>query len=827
MTTSGEPIEVGHLVGRDAELAVVEDVLVRARTGACRTLLIRGDPGTGRSCLLDAVVARSSTLGFAHVVGRAQDHDGRVAYATLRLALRERLVTETSPRLATTAARLDALLFGRAVPGSPGATVTLDLVQEVATGWAERQPLLLAIDDLDRADPETLHTFMFLARHLAGSRVLLAATVRARAPEVAPDVAGAIEGLRASRSTTVVDLGVLADADVAVLIRSIVEAEPSKRLLELVVEATGGNVYFAVELVRALRDAGAITCRDDVADVAVGSSLPVPASAGVAVLQRVFRLGGSAWAVARVGAVFMVLRLDQLPVVVDIVDLDLEAVEEAFDLLIRAGILELSAPGYRFAHAIVRDALYDDLGPAERRRVHVRITAELMARRSAGLAVDVVELASHVRCCAEVGDGQAAAILVEAGDSVVGTAPRSAVEWYRDALALLPADSTRSGETNVRLARALGLASHHDEAADAAAAAMATLPAGEDWTKAAALRVRALAVAGRATAAAQLFDELTDVPALRAPRVLAQRALLLDSLDRIPEAAAVLAAADQVVDTQNRMWVEIPRLHLAMSTGDWTTGRRVADELAGTLPSLPLLGRASTAISLVNVHSNNGDPRVALGVAAALEDSALWTSMAAGPIARALARVGRWDDGLAVAADAVAQDGDRGLLYLAWLTIAFVASERAEPPLDVEVVRAGLTAIELYPTTALLCLAYLDVSEGRHERRGRTSPRPRSGIWGRAAATSCRGRSTCRPSSTGWPATSRRRPRPAAGSTNWSTRRVAGGATEHTAHTSCRARRPRCRRQRGAVGDRARPPTRTGPGPRRPRDVDRRPRCPR
>ena len=105
MTTSGGPIEVGHLVGRDAELAVVENVLVRARTGACRTLLIRGDPGTGRSRLLDAVVARGSTLGFAHVVGRAQEHDRRVAYATLRLALHDRLADETSPRLADDARR--------------------------------------------------------------------------------------------------------------------------------------------------------------------------------------------------------------------------------------------------------------------------------------------------------------------------------------------------------------------------------------------------------------------------------------------------------------------------------------------------------------------------------------------------------------------------------------------------------------------------------------------------------------------------------------------------------------------------------------------------
>ncbi|MET0460335.1 MAG: AAA family ATPase [Ilumatobacteraceae bacterium] len=716
MTTPGGLIDMGQLVGRDAELGVVDDVLGRTRAGGCRTLLIRGDEGTGRSRLLEAVTAHGSPRGFAAIVGSAHDHDRGVAYATLRLALHDRLVGETSPRLAPTASRLDMLLFGRTAPDPPVTTTALDLVHELVTGWADRQPLILAIDDLDRADPETLETFTFLARHLSGSRVLLAATVRSRRAELAPDVVGAIDRLRASRTTTVVDVGALHGPDLAALICSLIGREPSPRLLELVEDATGGNVFFAVELVRSLRDDGAIECGDDVADLAAAATPSVPSSAGIAVLQRVFRLGETAWAVARVGAAFTALRVEQLALVAELTRLDREAVEEAFDLLIRVGILTPSADGYRFAHGIVRSALYDDLGPAERTRVHERIATDLRARRDAGLPVDVVELATHVRSCAAAGDAGAAVILVEAGDSVVGATPRSAVEWYRDALALIPPAGTQAGEVNLRLARALGLASLHADAADAAAAAMATLPEGDDWTKAGALRVRALAVSGQASAAAQLFDELADLSALRRPRILAQRALLLDSLDRIPEAAAVIAEADLVADGDSRMWVEIPRLHLAMSSGDWTTGRRIADALAADLPSLPLLGRASTAISLVNVHSNNGDPHVALDVAAVLGDSPLWTSMAAGPIARALTRVGRWDDGLTVAADAIAQDGDRGLLYLAWLTIAFVAAERAEPPLDVEVVRAGLSAIELYPTTALLCLAYLDVAEGRDER---------------------------------------------------------------------------------------------------------------
>jgi DNA-binding CsgD family transcriptional regulator len=706
------------LVARDAELAAVMAELDRARSGGSRTVLIRGDAGSGKSRLLEELLAQGAGAGFTTVVGRAEDHDRRVAFAGLRLALHDRLTSETSPRLVDRAARLDALLFGVDATDTsettpPGA---LDLLYEIVTGWADRRPLLLAIDDLHSADPETLEAFAFLARHLSGARVLLAGTVRSPLARLAPDVGAVIDRLRTTRSATIVDVGALRGPDLAALIRSELGDDPSAQLLEVVEDATGGNVFFTVELVRSLRDDGVITSRKGVADLPRSAEVAVPESAAIAVLHRVFRFGEAARVVARAVSAFSQLTLDDLALVGELTDLDRRDVDDAFDLLTRAGVLVPSGTGYRFAHPIVRSALYDDLGPAERRRLHERIAAELAARRHAGWSTDVVEVATHVRCCARPGDAEAAAILLAAGDAVANTAPRAAVEWYRDALDVLPAHTTAAGQVWLRLARALSLASRHDEAARAAADAMAVLPAGREWANAAALRLRALAYAGQAVAADRLFEELAALPVFHQPRILAQRAQLLDSLDRLDEAATAIAAAERSAGSADRVWVEIPRLHLAMSIGDWATGRRIADALRGDLPSLPLLARTSTTISLIFVHSHNGDPHVALDVADDLGDSPLLRSVAAGPIARALTRVGRWEDGVAMAADAVAEGGDRGLLYLAWLTIAGVAAERAQPPLDVEVMRGRLGDIELYATTALLCLAYLDVAEGRPER---------------------------------------------------------------------------------------------------------------
>lgn len=575
-------------VGRGPELAILDDELERTRSGACRTLLLRGEAGTGKSHLLDALLERSASYGFAKVIGRAEEHDRRVAYASLRLALYVRLTAETGPRLAGVAARLDALLFGGDSPDRPAGTpAVLDLVHAIVTGWADREPLVLAIDDLHSADPETLEAFAFSARHLAGWRVLLAATVRWRPAELAPEVAAVVDRLRASSSTTVIDLDDLHGADLAGLVRSILGAEPSEHLVDVVENTTGGNPFFTVEFVRSLRDDEVIRMRDGVADLPRSAHLSVPTSAAVAVLHRVFRLGDAAWAVARVGAAFTQLRVDQLALVAEITGLDLRAVDAAFDLLERSRILEPSGQGYRFAHAIVRSALYDDLGPAERRRVHAQVATHLSARRDAGIPVDVVELATHVRCCSEAGDVGAASILLAAGDAVVGVAPRSAVTWYGEALALLPPRTVEAGGAHLRLSRALGLSSRHGDAAAAAAEAMAALPAGDDWTKAVALRVRALAVSGQALAADRLFEELAELPALHRPRVLAQRALLLDSLDRLSEAAEVIAEANA--------W-ERTRTGCGWRSRDFTcrcpsaTGRRAAASLT-RWPTTFRLGR--------------------------------------------------------------------------------------------------------------------------------------------------------------------------------------------------------------------------------------------
>src|SRR5207248_3199495 len=106
-----------------------------------------------------------------------------------------------------------------------------------------------------------------------------------------------------------------------------------------------------------------------------------------------------------------------------------EGVSRSFDRLVRAGILApTAAGGFEFSHPIVRDTLYEDIGPAERTRIHAAIAAELSIDQREGFVLDVLELATHVAASAQPGDEAAVAVLTEAARTVAPTAPLVSAE---------------------------------------------------------------------------------------------------------------------------------------------------------------------------------------------------------------------------------------------------------------------------------------------------------------------------------------------------------------------------------------------------------------
>ena len=101
----------------------------------------------------------------------------------------------------------------------------------------------------------------------------------------------------------------------------------------------------------------------------------------------------------------------------------------------------------------MRDAVYDEIGPAERRKLHAAIADELGAERRGGAPLDIAELATHVAESADPGDEHAVEVLLEAGRTVSVTAPLVAAEHYSRGASSCCRASRRGGRRRSRCAR--------------------------------------------------------------------------------------------------------------------------------------------------------------------------------------------------------------------------------------------------------------------------------------------------------------------------------------------------------------------------------------
>ena len=279
--------------------------------------------------------------------------------------------------------------------------------------------------------------------------------------------------------------------------------------------------FFASQLVDSLVVHGLVRTADGT--VTIGRrDLPLPRRVATTVLHRVFSLGPDARQVATVVALLGRVAVDRLPVLAAVTGITTERTEEAFDLLVRTGILDEDADAYRFTHAILRDAVRTDLDPAARRSMHDRIAAALAEQRGADQAHLATEIGEHVRRGTGGHGVEAAHLLIAAGDAVVDVDPaRSASAWYRDALARLHPDDPLVATVQTRLAMALDLGGRRVEAARAAGAALHALAPGDDRARAAIVAAHAAFARGRFERAADILDGALAEPATStaAPRV--------------------------------------------------------------------------------------------------------------------------------------------------------------------------------------------------------------------------------------------------------------------------------------------------------------------
>jgi DNA-binding SARP family transcriptional activator/tetratricopeptide (TPR) repeat protein len=391
------PVEAGRasavtspLVGRAEEWGALQAAWERAAGGEAVLAVIGGEAGIGKSRLCEELLGWVGRQGHATAASRCYSAAGGLAYAPIIELLRSppiraRLLRLGDSWVAELARLLPELLDERPdLPSPPPLTYEgertrlLDAVSHAVV--AEARPLVLAIDDLQWCDAETLGWLHYLLRSRREAPLLVVAT--ARSEELGPDhpAQSLLLAGRAGGQTVELELERLDGADTAALARSMSGRELDRGHQELVYRETEGNPLFVVELMRA--------------GFAGGDAPELPPRAHSVIEARLAQLSASGQELAGLAAT--VGRAFTFGVLVRASSRSEEQVVEALDELWQRRIVrERGVDAYDFSHDKLRDAAYQQAGSARRRMLHGRVAQALERMHAADLDGVSGQLATH------------------------------------------------------------------------------------------------------------------------------------------------------------------------------------------------------------------------------------------------------------------------------------------------------------------------------------------------------------------------------------------------------------------------------------------------
>jgi DNA-binding NarL/FixJ family response regulator len=533
------------MVGRDDELRELTDLLGIAAAGVTRAqrqaVLLSGDAGVGKTRLLVALRDHAHERDWRVLAGHCLDFgDSALPYLPFSeiLGRLEVELPEVVERVATIQPTLGRLLPGRrgleTEPSGENADrgALFAAVHALLEQAALDKPLLLVVEDCHWADQSTRDLLTFLFTRGFEGPVALVASYRSddlhRRHPLRRQVA---EWSRLSGVERVA-LAPLGDADVRRLIADLDPATVDEAKVSAIVTRADGNAFFVEELVGAASQPGSWV-PDDLADV---------------LLVRLDRLGDSARQVVRVASVAG--RKVSHDLLAAAAGLPAAELEEGLRQAVEMNLLVPGDGTYSFRHALLGEAVYDDLLPGERVRLHAQYAEALRAGRAAGSAA---ELARHARLAHDLDTALDAAI--RAGDEAMAVAGADeAARHFEQALELLadPARREASGvdvpRLAVRTAEVLSSAGRPHRAAALLAEQIDALPADASDD----LRARLLAArAGHEYVIESTYPELPldlvqeaagllgdDTPGPLRASVLAIRARILTGFERYDEAQA-------------------------------------------------------------------------------------------------------------------------------------------------------------------------------------------------------------------------------------------------------------------------------------------------
>ncbi|HZE71807.1 MAG TPA: ABC transporter substrate-binding protein [Pyrinomonadaceae bacterium] len=423
-------VALSPFIGREREQAELQKRLNAAINGECQFVVVSGEPGVGKTRLLDEIenLAKARKLLVLH--GRSVEQDGAFPYQGFCEAIQEYFLQKDSssspdniielqdvaPDLVSlfpmlteiseirSAATGDSKLAqtGGSLGASPGPetrTQVFELLARTLTRLAAGKPLILFLEDLHAAEI-SIEALQYIVRRLGPTATLIVGTYRSSEVDRSHPLLRMLDSFRGDRRFSAIALEPFAPPEHRLFLETLIGGPKlSDTLVEKLYEGTEGNAFFTKELVRSLLDSGGIA-KDQTGAWSLGAATDLstgdmPATIQQAVEKRIERLPEELREILSIASV--------IGKAFDFRDLETLAgakdVEDAIDHLVEEGLLEeeRESRGDRltFSSRVVRDVLYGGLSRRKRRSLHRKYAEEVEKRHGGRLERVYPQLVHH------------------------------------------------------------------------------------------------------------------------------------------------------------------------------------------------------------------------------------------------------------------------------------------------------------------------------------------------------------------------------------------------------------------------------------------------
>jgi len=451
-----------RFVGRVEELGRLLGALERTEQGKPATILLAGDAGIGKTRLLEELRGQAQRRGYQVLIGGCLEvGDVGLPYVAVVVALRGFAADAEDGLLIAAAKGLPGLerllpeLAGEPTAVSaPGGGLDqlqlFDAIRALFERLSDDAPVLVVLEDLHWADRSTRDLLAFLVRTLHG-RIALVASYRSEGLDRRNPLGSFLAELARQPNVERLELAPFGRAELAEHLAAIQGKPLLSTAVDRIFDRSDGNPFYAEELLAAGADQANVGLPSALADVLLAriGALPEPA-------REVLKV--AAVAGRRVGHRLLVAAADR----------EETEVEWGLREAIAGQVLVANAAteSYRFRHALLQEAVYGDLLPGERTRLHATYARLLASGDPEAPSRSAAELAWHSLASHDL-PGGLAALVRAANDATAVSAPAEAYRHLTQALELwgrVPdAEAVASTDRVELLLRAAEAANHSGE----------------------------------------------------------------------------------------------------------------------------------------------------------------------------------------------------------------------------------------------------------------------------------------------------------------------------------------------------------------------------